>query len=63
MENKSLNLLKASTKYSYLSSYLRNIFCFFLALCAIPQLQAKSEKAIVSEQQQSKIKVSGNVVD
>lgn len=63
MENKSLNFSKAGTKYSCLSSCLRNIFCLLLLFCAIPQLYAKPEKAIVSEQQQSKIKVSGSIVD
>lgn len=63
MENNSLNLLKARTKYNNLSFYLRNIVCFLLVMCVMPHIQAKSEKIIVSEQQQSKIQVSGNIVD
>lgn len=63
MENKSLNLLKTRTKYIQKIFCLRNICWFLLASCTIPQIQAKSGDAIVSEQQQSKIKVSGNIVD
>lgn len=63
MENKPLNVLKTRTKYTQKIFRFRNICWLLLASCAIPQIQAKSGEAIVSEQQQAKIKISGNIVD
>ncbi len=62
MENKSLNFLKARTKYIKMRFCLRNIFWLLLTLCTVPQIQAKPEESGIS-QQQNKVSVSGTVVD